>query len=141
MTKSPPFTCGVQLLRSLHWLRVKFRLLFKISFLTYKTLHEKQPVYLHSMFAPSLPSLRSSKGIGLSVPRIETNTATRGSHSCALSLWNNLLLSVCSAISVATFKKHPKTYLFDPPPPPLDTGIPDGPLMLWNCFFNCAVEH
>ena len=67
VTKSPPFTRSVPLLRSLHWLPVKFRILFKISLLTYKTIHEKQPVYLHSMLAASLPShsLRSNKGICL----------------------------------------------------------------------------
>ena len=56
VTKSPPFTCSLPLLRSLHWLPVRFRILFKINFLTYKTLREKQPVYLHSMVAASIPS-------------------------------------------------------------------------------------
>ena len=36
VTKSPPFTRSVPLLRSLHWLPVRFRILFKISLLTYK---------------------------------------------------------------------------------------------------------
>ena len=40
---------------SLHWWPVRFRILFKINLLIYKTLHEKQPVYLHSMLAVSLP--------------------------------------------------------------------------------------
>ena len=82
VTKSPPFTSSVPLLCSLHCLPVKFRVLFKISFLTYKTLHEKQPVYLHSMLAAPLPSrsLRSSKGISLSV---RTNTGAGAFHSCA----------------------------------------------------------
>ena len=72
VTKSPPFTRSAPLLCSLHFLPVKFRVLFKFSLLTYKTLHEKQPVYLHSMLAPLLPScsLRSSKGMSLSVPRV-----------------------------------------------------------------------
>ena len=116
VTKSPPFTRSVPLLRSLHWLPVKFRILFKISLLTYKTIHEKQPVYLHSMLAASLPShsLRSNKGISLSVPRVKTNSGARAFHSCAPSLWNNLPLSVRSAISVVAFKKH----LFDLAFPP-----------------------
>ena len=37
VTKSPPFTHSVSLLRSLHWLPVKFRVDFKICLLTYKT--------------------------------------------------------------------------------------------------------
>ena len=41
MTMSPPFTRSLPLLRSLHWLAVTFRILFKINLLTYKTLREK----------------------------------------------------------------------------------------------------
>ena len=48
VTKSPPFTRSLPLLRSLHWLLVKFRILFNINLLTYKTLRKKQSVYLHS---------------------------------------------------------------------------------------------
>ena len=96
-------------------LSVKFRILFKISLLTYKTLREKQPVYLHSVLATSLPScsLRGNKDNSLSVPRVKTNTGTRAFNSCVPSFWNNLLLSVYSVFSVATFKKHLKTHLLD----------------------------
>ena len=120
VTQSPPFTRSVPLLPFLHWLPVRFRILFQINLLTYKTLHEKQPVYLHSMLAASLPScpLRSNQGISLLVPRAKANIGARAFHSCAPSLWNNLPLSVHSAISVATFKKHLKTHLFDLAFPP-----------------------
>ena len=120
VTKSSPFTRSIPLLRSLHWLPVRFRILFKINLLTYKTLREKQPVYLHSMLAASIPShsLRSNNDNSLSVPRVKTNTGARGFHSCAPSLWNNLSLSVHSASSVATFKKYLKTHLFDLAFPP-----------------------
>ena len=40
VTKSPPFTRSAPLLRSLHWLPVKFRVHFKICLLNYKTLSE-----------------------------------------------------------------------------------------------------
>ena len=146
MTKSPPLTPGVPLNRSLHWLPVKFRMMFKTSLLTYKTLHEKQPVYLLSMLAPSLlsRSLRSNKGISLLVRRVKANTDTRGFHSCAPSLWNNLLLLVRSEISIATFKKQLKTHLFDLAsalPSPIYTRTQDGSLMLQNCFIDFATEH
>ena len=122
VTKSPPFTSSVPLLRSLHWLPVTYRVHFKICLLTYKGLHEEQPVYLRSTIATSLPSrsLRSNRGITLSVLRIRTNTGARAFSSCTPSLWNNLPLSVRSATSVATFRRRLKTYLFDlvPPPPP-----------------------
>ena len=114
-TKSPPFTRSIPLLRSLHWLPVWFRILFKINLLTYKTLREKQPVYLHFLLAASIPSrsLRSNNDNSLSVPRVKTNTGARAFHSYDPSLWNNLPLSVRSASSVATFKKYLKTHLFD----------------------------
>ena len=115
VTKSPPFTGSIPLLRSLYWLPVRFRILFKINLLTYKILREKQPVYLHSMLAASIPScsLRSNNDNSLSVPRVKTNTGARAFHSCAPSLWSSLPLSVRSASSVATFKKYLKTHLFD----------------------------
>ena len=93
----------------------QFRILFKIALLTYKTLYEKQPVYLHSVLAAPLlsRSMRSRKGINVSIPRVETNTGARAFHSHAPPLWNILPLSVFSAISVATLKKHLKTHLFD----------------------------
>ena len=120
MTKSPPYTHSFPLLCSLHRMAVRCGILLKISLLTCKTLHEKQPVYLHFMLAASLPShsLRSNKSISLWVPRVKTNTGARAFHSCAPSLWNILPLSVRSAISVATFKKHLKTRLFDLAFPP-----------------------
>ena len=58
------------------------------------------------------------------------------------SLWNNLPLSVRSAISVPTFKKYLKIHLFYlASPPPIDTVTPHGQWMLRNCFLDFAVEH
>ena len=113
VTNSSPLTCSLPLLRSLHWLAIRFRILFKINLLTYKTLRETQTVYLHSMLvvAPPSHSLRSNDDNSLLVPSVKTNTGARAFHSCATYLWNNLLLSVRSAISVATFKKYLKTRL------------------------------
>ena len=115
VTNSPPFTSSVPLLRSLHWLPVKYRVHFKMCLLTYKALHEEQLVYLRSLIAISLPSrsLRSNRGITLSIPRIKINTGARAFSSCDPSLWNKLPLYVCSATSVATFRRRLKTYLFD----------------------------
>ena len=85
VTKSPPFTRSIPLLSSLHWLPVIYRIHFKICLLTYKAVHEEQPVYLRSLIAISLPprSLRSNRGITLSIPRIKTNTSARAFSSFA----------------------------------------------------------
>ena len=123
VTKSPPFTRSIPLLRSLHWLPVRFRILFKINLFTYRTLREKQPVYVHSMLAASIPSSspRSNNNNRLLVPRVKTNTGARAFHSCAPSLWNNLPLSLCLS--------------------PIDTVTSHDVLMLRNCFLDFAVEH
>ena len=120
VTKSPPFTRGGPLLHSLQWLPVKFRVDFKICLLTYKTLSEKQRVYLHSLLATPLPSrsLISNKVITLSVPRVETNAGKRSFSSYTPSVWNSLPLLVRSSTSVATFRKCFKTYVFDLAFPP-----------------------
>ena len=143
VTKSPPFTRSVPLLRSLHWLPVKYRVHFEICLLTYKAFHEEQPVHLRSLIATSLPSrsLRSNRGITLSIPRIKTNTGARAFSSCSPSLWNNLPLSVRSATSVATFRRRLKTNLFDLAFPPVDTGVPNCLLMLRNSLNDFAFEH
>ena len=86
--KSPPFTRSVPLLCSLHWLPVRFRILFKVSLLNYKTLREKRPVYLHSMLAASVPfhSLRSIKGISLSVRSQDQHRCKSFSLLCSVFL-------------------------------------------------------
>jgi hypothetical protein len=119
-TKSPPLTRSLPLLRSLHWLPIKFRIQFKICLLTYKTMTEKQPVYLHNMLVPhvSVRPLRSKQGIILSVPRVKTKTGARAFHICGPKLWNDLPLSVRSAGSTAIFRKSLKTHLFDLAFPP-----------------------
>ena len=117
LTESPPSKQGlssIPLLRSFHWLTVKFKIFCKISLLTYKTIVEKQPVYLHSILASSLPSrsLRSNNEISPS-PRVKTSAGGKAFYSCVSSIQNNLPLSGHSATSVATFKKHLKTHPFD----------------------------
>ena len=113
MTKSPPLTRSVPLLHSFHWLPVRFRIMFKISLMTYKTPNEKQPVYVHPMLAASLPSRswRLHKDNSLSVYRVKTNTEPF--TLVPLLIRNNLRQSVLSAISVASFKKHLKAHLLD----------------------------
>ena len=72
ITRSPPRTRSVPLLRKLHWLPIKFRIQFKINLLTFKTLSTMQPVYLHNLLSVSCPSrsLRGNKGKLLSVRKV-----------------------------------------------------------------------
>ena len=103
VTKSPPFTLTISLLCSLHWLPVKFRILFKVSLLTYKNIDEKQPVFLHSVLSTSLPSrsLRSSKGISLSV------SGSRPTQTQSYSLMCPASGTTCHGLSVQPFQLLP----------------------------------
>ena len=84
-------------------------------------------------------SLRSNKGIGLSVPRVKTN---RFSHLCSVSLKQPPTVCPFSHFSCYLQETAQDTSLWlGLPPPPIDTSTPNDPLMLWNCFFNFAVEH
>ena len=142
VTKSPPFTPSVSLLHFLHWLVVKFRIVFKISFLTYKTLHEKHPVFLHSMLATSLPSrsLRSNKGITLLVCRVKTITGARAFHWCPFSLEQSPAICSLSHLNrnLQGTSQNAGLWLGLSP---IDTSTHNGPLMLRNCFINFTVEQ
>ena len=111
VTKSPPFTPSLPLVRSLHWLPVRFRILFRINLLTYKPLGEKQLVYLHSMLAASIPSRspRSNNDNSCSVPRVKTSTGARAFHLCAPSLLN-IIISMLMGVS-CIFPSHQETLL------------------------------
>ena len=139
VTKSPSFTRSVPLLRSLHWLPVKYRIHFKICLLIYKALHEEQHVYFRSLIAISLPSrsLRSNRGITLSVPRIRTNTGARAFSSCAFS-------SLEQPSTIFPFRYLQKTSQNTPfrlGLAPVDIGVPYCLSILRNDFNDFAFEH
>ena len=53
LKQSPLFSCSVPLLRSLHWLPVRFCIMFKIYTIAHQTLLSKQPPYLLLMLTPA----------------------------------------------------------------------------------------
>jgi len=63
-------------LRELHWLPVRQRIDYKILLFTFKTIHEKSPVYLHELTSIKKPGeyrLRSSSnGLLLEPPSFGT---------------------------------------------------------------------
>ena len=120
VTKTPPFIHSVPLLRSLHWLPVKFRVDFKICLLTYKTLGGNNP----PIYTPGLllhcrhvhwDQTKGSRCLYLeSRPMLGKGSFT----SCIPSHCNGLAVSVRLSTSVGTFRKCLKTYLFDLAFPP-----------------------
>ena len=79
-------------LKSLHWLPVVYRPLYKLLVYTYKAINSTASAYLEELVIPYHPrrSLRSESSCLLCVPK--TRTATYGNHcfsKSAASLWNN----------------------------------------------------
>jgi len=103
-------------LRKLHWLPITSRITFKISLITYKTLHYKSPSYLHSLLVPYNPSrtLRSSDKLLLTVPPIKSSAGRRSFFFAAPTIWNSLPLSLRSSTTIQSFRSQLKTHLFPP---------------------------
>lgn len=105
------------LLRSLHWLPVKYRIDFKVLLLTFKAIHGMAPQYLSNLI--SLKeftgyNLRSSNSMLLSTPTCKSfkTLGDRAFCMAAPTLWNSLPYSVRSCTSVDSFKQSVKTFLF-----------------------------
>ena len=63
VTKASRFSRFIPLLKSLHWLPIKFRIQFKICTFVFRCLNDGQPFYLSSLFfsIDSVKHLRSIK--------------------------------------------------------------------------------
>jgi hypothetical protein len=101
-------------LRTLHWLPIKYRVQFKLLTLTYKALHGEGPVYIKDMLTPYNPSrtLRSDSRLLLEVPRSRTKAGDRAFSVASPKLWNSLPLALRQATSTDAFKGQLKTHLF-----------------------------
>lgn len=102
---------------SLHWLRARERIDFKLALLTYKALSGAGPAYLcqFSRVAdlPGRRSLRSASTNRLVIPRTKLSTIGDRCFSVAgASLWNSLPEDVTSSSSLPVFRKRLKTFLF-----------------------------
>ena len=105
------------LMRQLHWLPVKERIVFKILLLTYKSLNDIGPSYLADLLTVHRPTraLRSgSDGTLLTNPNSRLkNCGDRTFHVAAPKLWNSLPRAVRMSVSQASFKTSVKTILFN----------------------------
>lgn len=105
-------------LKSLHWLPVKSRIIFKVICIVFKCLYESTaPLYLNDLItviSRNHMSLRSNAAITLkrSAP---PKTVTYGNHAFATkapSLWNDLPVDLRTIEVYEHFKVKLKTYLF-----------------------------
>ena len=105
-------------LSDLHWLPVKQRIHYKILTLTYKSYHGIGPEYLQQMIVKHQAmhqGLRSAQHQDLLVIPC-TKSKTFGDRSFAVAaplLWNALPSNIRACKDLLTFKKNPKSHLFN----------------------------
>jgi hypothetical protein len=102
-------------LESLHWLKIRYRIRFKILLLTYKCINGLAPEYLSDLVIPYCPKrvLRSASQCRLKIQ--DSRLKTQGDRSFRVASqkeWNQLPLDIKLAPSVESFKNRLKTFLF-----------------------------
>ena len=101
-------------MRSLHWLPVRSRDIFKILFLLYKSIHGLAPAYLSEpikLYAPE-SNLRSGIKNRLIEPRTRLVTfGDRALYKAGPTLWNKLPPHITSSPTQSFFKQNLKIYL------------------------------
>ena len=101
-------------LRSLHWLPVRFRIEFKTLLIVYKSLNGLGPKYIVNMLEQYHPNrcLRSSESPLLVVPRVKSRQGEMAFSHFAAKCWNQLPVQIRTAPTVSCFKRKLKTALF-----------------------------
>ena len=116
----PSYASVTQLMHDrLHWLDVPQRIKYKLCVLTFKCIHKSASGYLsrHCTSVSSLPGrsqLRSAAAGQLVVPFSKIKTlGDKGFDISGPSTWNSLSSELHDqTMSLSSFKKHLKTYLF-----------------------------
>lgn len=104
-------------LRQLHWLPVRKRIIFKILLTTFKAIHGLAPQYIQEIITirTSARSLRSSSEILLEQPPLillKTAYGDRAFSASVPALWSQLPSHIRNISSVNQFKSRLKTHLF-----------------------------
>jgi hypothetical protein len=101
-------------LKSLHWLPVVQRCVFKTALLTFKVIHGLAPSYLSELirYRSTSRDLRSINDVLLDVPKYNSCIGSRAFVFCAPKLWNSLPYELRTCVSLISFKSKLKTYLF-----------------------------
>ena len=121
--KTPRYAHATPVLKSLHWLKVRQRITYKVASLTYGVVQTSQPPYLADLIVVrSRTSTRSSRFLTLARPPASRSRITnRSFYHEAPVIWNSLPpemripaidCSSHSSLSREQFQTRLKTYLF-----------------------------
>jgi len=115
VTRCPKSSHITPVLQELHWLPVRYRILFKILLLTYRCIHGTAPEYLVDLITFYSPqrALRSSSHHLLVVPKTRTKSFGERTFTYAAAReWNLLPVHIKVLPTIEHFKSAVKTYLF-----------------------------
>ncbi len=98
-------------LRSLHWLPVTFRIVFKVPLFVYKSLNSLGPKYIADMLTEHKPTTQISR-VESEIPRVHTKQGESVFSYFAARSWNQIPEEIRCAKTLATFKSRLKTHLF-----------------------------
>ena len=105
---------SMDLLKQLHWLPIRQRIVYKIALLVFKCLKGEGPSYLCELLIPYQPTrtLRSKDTCLLCFPDHKTEVGRRAFSYAAPEVWQSIPLHVRKSCSIDIFKRHLKTHLF-----------------------------
>jgi len=103
------------LLRTLHWLPVEKRIIYKTAVVSFKAQRTATPAYLSRHLQPRRcqRNLRSSDTPLLFKPFVRTAFAKRAFRHSAPDIWNSLPKTILESASLSIFKSRLKTHLFN----------------------------
>jgi len=101
----------------LHWLPIKYRIIYKLCLLVHKSLSLTAPSYLSELFIPlstiqSRTSLRSASSTDLLTPATRLQFGDRAFAVAGSHQWNLLPSQIRTISDIGNFKRKLKTHLF-----------------------------
>ena len=103
-------------LYSLHWLKIKYIIVFKINTLVYKTLHTNQPVYLRELLSLSKKQKTRASGTRELIRPRSPKTLLKGWFSCFLCCCSIPLKFPSNEVRIVEtyfiFRRKLKTHFF-----------------------------
>ena len=118
VTRSKKYDHNQPLFYELHWLKVEYRIDFKILLLTFKILQDECPVYLRDLVTAYEPGNSALRSGSLNEVRrrdskkIKKTYGWRAFSMVAPVLWNALPVDIRRLDNIDSFKTHVKTHLF-----------------------------
>ena len=103
-------------LKSLHWLKVRERIIYKLCLLVYNAKNGQAPTYIQELCVPvtveNRPRLRSTSNNNLIKCTAVTKFGDRAFRVAGPNAWNALPNDIKTATTVNTFKSKLKFHLF-----------------------------